>query len=188
MVSGFLISPNDHDRIRSGDARETLISSNVFIGATLKGIAGKFAQIETDDGSKFETDLFFQANPKGQDFNDHTSLIYLSDATLLENSRVRYAKDEIYTFCGPLLVAVAGAPPSADVSWTLRVEGWMPGHGHGMLRQAVVDELGDGRYRVRGMLFHMPGLWELRVLVIETRMEEDYRVVEDDKVAIEVTL
>ena len=82
----------------------------------------------------------------------------------------------------------AGAPPSADVSWTLRVEGWMPGHGHGMLRQAVVDELGDGRYRVRGMLFHMPGLWELRVLVIETRMEEDYRVVEDDKVAIEVTL
>ena len=27
---GFLISPNDHDRIRSGDARETLISSNVF--------------------------------------------------------------------------------------------------------------------------------------------------------------
>ena len=82
----------------------------------------------------------------------------------------------------------AGAPPSADVNWTLRVEGWMPGHGHGMLRQAVVDELGDGRYRVRGMLFHMPGLWELRVLVIETRMEEDYRVVEDDKVAIEVTL
>ena len=81
-----------------------------------------------------------------------------------------------------------GAPPSADVSWTLRVEGWMPGHGHGMLRQAVVDELGNGRYRVRGMLFHMPGLWELRVLVIETRKEEDYRVVEDDKVAIEVTL
>ena len=81
-----------------------------------------------------------------------------------------------------------GAPPSADVSWTLRVEGWMPGHGHGMLRQAVVDELGDGRYRVRGMLFHMPGLWELRVFVIETRIEEDYRIVEDDKVAIEVTL
>ena len=79
---------------------------DVFIGATLKGIAGKFAQIETDDGSKFETDLVFQANPTGQEFNDHTSLIYLSDATLLENSRVRYAKDEIYTFVGPILISI----------------------------------------------------------------------------------
>jgi hypothetical protein len=30
MVSGFLISPYDHDKIRSGDAKETLISSNIF--------------------------------------------------------------------------------------------------------------------------------------------------------------
>ena len=87
-----------------------------------------------------------------------------------------------------VIVSSEGAPPRSDVSWTLRVEGWMPGHGHGMLRQPEVDDLGDGRYRVRGMLFHMPGLWELRVLVIETRIEEDYRIVEDDKVSIEVTL
>jgi len=71
---------------------------------------------------------------------------------------------------------------------TLLVEGWMPGHGHGMLRQSQVEDLGDGRYRVRGMLFHMPGEWELRVKVIETRLEEDYRVVEDDTISFEVTL
>ena len=79
---------------------------DVFVLATLKGIAGKFAQIETKAGDKFETDLFFPANPPGQDFNDHTSLIYLSDAALLENSRLRYAKDEIYTFVGPILISV----------------------------------------------------------------------------------
>ena len=71
---------------------------------------------------------------------------------------------------------------------TLLVEGWMPGHGHGMLRQSQVDDLGDGRYRVRGMLFHMPGTWELRVKVIETRIEEEFRVVEDDQVSFEVVL
>ena len=87
-----------------------------------------------------------------------------------------------------VIVTSEGAPPKDEVSWTLRVEGWMPGHGHGMLRQPQVDELGDGRYRVRGMLFHMPGLWELRTLVIETRIEEEFRIVEDDKVSIEVTL
>jgi hypothetical protein len=32
MVSGFLISPNDHDKIRSGLARDTLISSNALGG------------------------------------------------------------------------------------------------------------------------------------------------------------
>ncbi len=87
-----------------------------------------------------------------------------------------------------VVVTSEGAPPESDESWTLRVEGWMPGHGHGMLRQPQGDELGDGRYRVRGMLFHMPGLWELRALVIETRIEEEFRIVEDDKVSIEVTL
>ena len=70
----------------------------------------------------------------------------------------------------------------------LLVEGWMPGHGHGMLRQSEVDDLGDGRYRVRGMLFHMPGVWDLRIKVIETRIEGDYRVVEDDQVSFEVKL
>ena len=78
----------------------------VFVLATLKGIAGKFAQIETEAGDKFETDLFFPANPAGQDYNDHTALLHLSDATLLENSRIRYLKDEIYTFVGPILISV----------------------------------------------------------------------------------
>jgi len=71
---------------------------------------------------------------------------------------------------------------------TLLVEGWMPGHGHGMLRQSQVEDLGDGRYRVRGMLFHMPGSWELRVKVIETRIEEEFRVVEDDELSFVVVL
>ena len=34
MVSGFLISPKDHERIRSGLASEILISSKVRSGAT----------------------------------------------------------------------------------------------------------------------------------------------------------
>jgi hypothetical protein len=34
MVSGFLISPNDHDKIRSGLAKDTLISSKALGGAT----------------------------------------------------------------------------------------------------------------------------------------------------------
>jgi len=79
---------------------------DVFVIATLKGIAGKFAQIETETGDKYETDLFFPANPVGHHQSDHTALLHLSDATLLANSKERYALDEIYTFVGPILVAI----------------------------------------------------------------------------------
>lgn len=41
------------------------------------------------------------------------------------------------------------------------VRGWMPDHGHGMLRSPAVEERGEGWYRVRGMLLHMSGFWEL---------------------------
>ena len=42
----------------------------------------------------------------GHHQSDHTALLHLSDATLLANSKERYALDEIYTFVGPILVAI----------------------------------------------------------------------------------
>jgi hypothetical protein len=87
------------------------------------------------------------------------------------------------------IILRSGQDPTQPLSGrTLLVEGWMPGHGHGMLRRSQVDDLGDGHYRVRGMLFHMPGEWELRVKVIETRTEDDFLIVEDDQVSFEVNL
>ena len=41
----------------------------------------------------------------------------------------------------------------------------MPSHGHGMNTKPRLTALGDGRWRVEGMLFHMPGAWEIYVYV-----------------------
>ena len=49
----------------------------------------------------------------------------------------------------------------------LAVSAWMPDHGHGMLRRPVALDLGDGSYRVEGMLLHMGGLWQLFVDVLD---------------------
>lgn len=46
------------------------------------------------------------------------------------------------------------------------VSAWMPEHGHGMNRRPEAVEVAPGRYRVRGMLLHMEGFWELFVDVI----------------------
>jgi hypothetical protein len=43
----------------------------------------------------------------------------------------------------------------------LEVDGRMPHHRHGMIRQPKVTVKGDGTFTVVGMLFHMPGRWEL---------------------------
>jgi hypothetical protein len=43
----------------------------------------------------------------------------------------------------------------------LYVSGWMPEHGHGMLRGPRATDNGDGSYRVRGMLLHMSGRWQI---------------------------
>lgn len=47
----------------------------------------------------------------------------------------------------------------ADLSFS--ADAAMPAHAHGMTTRARATPLGDGRYRVDGMLFHMPGHWQL---------------------------
>lgn len=58
-----------------------------------------------------------------------------------------------------------GDPPGED--WIVQVDADMPGHNHGMNTQPQVFPLGQGRYRVEGMLFHMPGHWQLFIDVGE---------------------
>ena len=43
---------------------------------------------------------------------------------------------------------------------------YMPDHGHGMLREPKSEELGGGRYRVRGFLLHMGGYWTVSVSAV----------------------
>jgi hypothetical protein len=46
-----------------------------------------------------------------------------------------------------------------------RVDATMPEHKHGMNYRPSLKSLGDGRWRVEGLMFHMPGRWELRLEV-----------------------
>ena len=74
--------------------------------AELTGLVGGHISVVTSRGDRFQTDTYFPANPDGVDQSDHTALLHLSDATLLHNTRMRYLRDEIYTYVGPILVSV----------------------------------------------------------------------------------
>ena len=43
------------------------------------------------------------------------------------------------------------------------VDAQMPEHKHGMNYRPTIVPLGEGRFRVDGLIFHMPGRWELNV-------------------------
>jgi hypothetical protein len=47
-------------------------------------------------------------------------------------------------------------PPDA-----VRVDASMPAHRHGMNYAPSIVPLGGGRYRAEGLMFHMPGDWQL---------------------------
>jgi hypothetical protein len=41
----------------------------------------------------------------------------------------------------------------------LSVEAGMKAHNHGMNSKPIIESLGQGRYKVKGLLFHMSGPW-----------------------------
>ena len=52
---------------------------------------------------------------------------------------------------------VCATPPTQ----TVRVDARMPEHRHGMNYRPTVAATADGRWVAQGMMFHMPGRWQL---------------------------
>ena len=50
---------------------------------------------------------------------------------------------------------------SAEVPRAVRVDATMPEHRHGMNYRPVVTAKSAAMYRAEGLLFHMPGRWDL---------------------------
>jgi cytochrome c peroxidase len=72
--------------------------------------------------------------------------------------------------------ARSGEPPG-----TLTVDAQMPEHRHGMNYRPEVNKLGPGRWRAEGLLFHMPGKWQLEFVVDGERMARDLVVFSEDE-------
>ncbi len=68
---------------------------------------------------------------------------------------------DLFSMVVQLFADAACAVPLDAPPESLQVDGEMPHHGHGMNVRAKVERTGPGTYRVVGMLFHMPGRWEL---------------------------
>jgi len=64
-------------------------------------------------------------------------------------------------------VRVEPAKGGAPFAGTLLADAAMPHHGHGMNVAPTVKRTKPGEFRVDGMLFHMPGYWELYLDLVD---------------------
>lgn len=72
-----------------------------------------------------------------------------------------------------LRVTNEGAPVAGAA---IDVRGWMPDHGHGMVREPAVREVGGGHYVVEGLLLHMRGHWDVDVSVKADGWDDTARI------------
>jgi len=107
----------------------------------------------------------------------------------LEGTRLESAKYALAYQVAPIAVgqhfaieigacAKAGTPPQA-----LSVDARMPEHRHGMNYRPEVKRLAPGRWRAEGLMFHMPGRWELAFFVDGERLATDMVVFSDEEKA-----
>ena len=87
-----------------------IAGTDLFTKGHVLGIDGNKVTVETSNDVKSQELILpaaecFHPHP-GDDVPDHTQLMFLSQPTLLENTRRRFAKDKIYTLVGDILIAV----------------------------------------------------------------------------------
>jgi cytochrome c peroxidase len=90
-----------------------------------------------------------------------------ADATRLESTRYLLGfKAEAVEVASFFSVDVTTCPKSGQPpTEALKVDAQMPEHRHGMNYAPTVRALGPGRWRAEGLMFHMPGRWELAFAV-----------------------
>lgn len=83
--------------------------------------------------------------------------------------RIRYdslAEPVVINRMHAWILSVETADGKPVESATLTVSGGMPAHRHGLpTRPRIVEDLGNGQYRLEGLRFHMPGAWEIVVTI-----------------------
>ena len=82
--------------------------------------------------------------------------------TRLESPRFVLAfKPEAISVARHFALEIAVCAKSATKLEEIKVDANMPDHGHGMNYSPAVKRTGPGRWRAEGLMFHMPGKWQL---------------------------
>ena len=75
---------------------------------------------------------------------------------------------------------IAACAKSGGEPKSVAIDAQMPEHRHGMNYRPAVKRTGPGRWRAEGLMFHMPGKWQLVFVVDGERLTHDMVVFSDE--------
>lgn len=110
------------------------------------------------------------AHPQALDSRPWPAATVCGHAVLAGAAKAETAQHTVYWRADPPKIPVAAhfaiellVCPRAQASraTAIAVDARMPAHGHGMNYKPSLRSLGGDRYRVEGLMLHMPGSWEL---------------------------
>ena len=103
------------------------------------------------------------AQPAGNGANDEVAMEHVlsSDGNFRVSYRTHPASIPLNEPFGVEVVVHDAHDGSVPDDIEFFIDGRMPHHRHGMLREPRITRDDDGTYHVTGMLFHMPGYWEI---------------------------
>ena len=80
-------------------------------------------------------------------------------------------------------VEIAACAKAGGEPKSVSIDAQMPEHRHGMNYRPEVKRLSPGRWRAEGLMFHMPGKWQLVFVVDGERLAHDMVVFSDEEKA-----
>jgi len=80
-------------------------------------------------------------------------------------------------------VEIAACTKSGGEPKNVAIDAQMPEHRHGMNYRPEVKRIGPGRWRAEGLMFHMPGKWQLVFVLDGERLMHDMVVFSDEEKA-----
>jgi hypothetical protein len=97
--------PRDHAWVRAPPkAEEPFLAATVV--ATSDGQVTVSSDAAGEQSFPLASDDIFLANPANTNADDHCGLIHMNEPAVLENTRVRFAANQIYTYVGKICVAL----------------------------------------------------------------------------------
>ncbi|MFY0662970.1 MAG: hypothetical protein JXR15_20985 [Shimia sp.] len=99
------------------------------------------------------------------------------DATRLapevDHAPLAYVEMDEPPLSAPFAITVTFCHPNRQIE-TLMFDALMPAHRHGMNFTVDVNKIANNRFEVSNIVFHMPGLWEIRVKAETARRNYTY--------------
>jgi len=106
-------------------------SAEPFAPGTIVNVqqGGDRLTVKKQDGTEVAFDSknadVFAANPTGTSAPDHCALLHLNEPSVLENSRARFLKDNIYTYTGKILIAINPFKEPAQIYETAMMKNYV---------------------------------------------------------------